>query len=565
VTATWVRRVFDRLQDDRTCWLVLLAAMAAYGALALWITRGTTLFIDEVNTFTGDRGFDLDALLAPLNGHFVLSQRLIFATDFKVFGANFLVLRLVEVGGAALAVGLFFELARRRIGGAAALAPAVLLLFLGSAWELNFVVSGIGNVYAVVAGLGAFLALERQDRRGDVLACALLVVAIASFTLGLAFVVGAAVLVVLQGRSWRRLWIAAVPLALYAAWLIWIRAVYVPDHGEIQNFHIWNVLLIPNFLANEASTVAGALAGLNYNFQPRDILWLFGTDSLYGPLLAALATAALVIRLRRGPRPPALWALIAVLVAFWVSLAMGYDASIGRTPTTVRYVYAGAFMVLLVGAEAARGLRFRRGALVLLYAITALALGANLARLRDATHFYRSFATSLRAQLTAVDLARGRVDPTFVVQPPAVFSAPVKAGPYLAAAERAGSPGYSPAELTHQDEGTRATADRVLVEALRIAVAPARPHESVRNCRHLSGPGSALIVRVKPPGVRLGPSTAGVLALGRFATVAAVPVGSLQARRVVDLRIPADRSKRPWRAVVTPAPASLVVCDLSAG
>jgi hypothetical protein len=562
VTATWVRRVFDRLQDDRTCWLLLFVAIAAYAALALWITRGTTLFIDEVNTFTGDRGFHLDALLAPLNGHFVLVQRLIFATDFKLFGANFLVLRLIEVGGAALAVGLFFELARRRIGGAAALAPAVLLLFFGSAWELNFVVSGIGNVYAVAAGLGALLALERQDRRGDLLACALLVVAVASFTLALAFVVGAAVLVLLQPRSWRRLWIAVVPIALYAAWLIWVRAVYVPDHGEIQNFHIWNILLIPNFLANEASTVAGALAGLNYDFQPSDILWLFRTDSLYGPLLAALATAALVIRLRRGPRPPALWALIAVLVAFWVSLAMGYDAGIGRTPTTVRYVYAGAFMVLLVAAEAARGLRLPRGAMMVLYAITVLALGANLARLRDATHFYRGFATSLRAQLTAVDLARGRVDPSFVAQPPAAFAAPVKAGPYLAAVKRAGSPAYSPAELSHQPEATREMADRVLVAALRIAVAPAPPHEAVRNCRRLGGAGSATSIRVQPPGVRLSSSTGGRIALGRFATTASGPVGSLPAGRAVDLGIPADRSTRPWRAVITPAPASLVVCDL---
>ena len=186
-----------RLGDERICWAVLVAGMAVYAALALWITRGTTLFVDEKTIFVEDRGLHPSGLLAPLNGHLVLVQRLLYALNFKLFGASFALPRLVEVAGAMLVVGLVFVLAKERIGAVAALAPALLLLFFGSAWELNFVVSGIGNVYAVAAGLGALLALERRDPRRDVLACALLVVAVASFTSGLAFAVGALVLILL--------------------------------------------------------------------------------------------------------------------------------------------------------------------------------------------------------------------------------------------------------------------------------------------------------------------------------------------------------------------------------
>ena len=97
---------------------------------------------------------------------------------------------------------------------------AVLVLFLGSAWEVTIVQDVMTNVFCAAAGLGAFLALERGDRRGDVAACLLLVAAIACWTLGVAFAIGAAVIVLLQPRARSRLWVAAMPLALYAAWAL---------------------------------------------------------------------------------------------------------------------------------------------------------------------------------------------------------------------------------------------------------------------------------------------------------------------------------------------------------
>jgi hypothetical protein len=464
----------------------------------------------------------------------------------------------VEVIGAALAVAVFFELVRRRVGAPTALAAALFLLFFGSAWELNFVLSGIGNVYAVAAGLGAFLALERNTGpRSDAVACALLIVAVASFTAGLAFAVGAAVLVFLAPGWRRRLWVPLVPLALYAAWLVWVRAVYVPAHGEAQQLHLSNVLLIPSFIAEEASSVAGALAGLNNRFQGQgNVFAVFVTDSPYGPALAALAFVALLWRMRRGLRSPALYAFIATLLAFWIALAMGVGQ--GRNASTVRYVYVGGIVAMLVAAEAARGLRLSRTGLIVLYAVVVLALAGNVQRLRDGGSYYRAFAPVLRAQLAALELARDHVAPSFMPgSGPARFDV-VRAGPYLAAVDRIGSPAYSEPELARQQEDRRQSADAVLVQALGIAAVPSPGGQAPSGCAR---PGQAFVVG--PPGVAITSGTGGRLALRRFASSATTAVGDLPAGRRVELHIPVDRSRRPWYASVKPGLESPIVCPLS--
>ncbi len=63
--------------------------------------------------------------------------------------------------GVLLCVGLFFELAQVRIGPWAALAPAILLLFYGYAWETLLWPFDLHTVYALAAGLGALLCLDR--------------------------------------------------------------------------------------------------------------------------------------------------------------------------------------------------------------------------------------------------------------------------------------------------------------------------------------------------------------------------------------------------------------------
>ena len=72
----------------------------------------------------------------------------------------------------------------------------------------------------MAAGLGALLALERRDARGDLMACGLLSVAIGFSTLGLPFLVAAGVAIATGPRGSRsgRLFTLVVPAGLFVVW-----------------------------------------------------------------------------------------------------------------------------------------------------------------------------------------------------------------------------------------------------------------------------------------------------------------------------------------------------------
>jgi hypothetical protein len=325
---------------------------------------------------------------------------------------------------------------------------------------------------------------------------------------------------------------------------------------------LWNILLIPNFIANEAAAVAGAVAGLNYDFRPPDLLFpVFGTDSPYGPLIAAAAAVALVVSIRRRGMTPFLWASLAALLAFWTALALGYG--VGRSTVTVRYVYGGAVLAALVAAEAARGARPSRAALLVLFAAAAIGLSTNMARLRDGITYYRDYSITLRAQLTSLELARGRVSDPFVLPTgPAKYDV-VEAGPYLAAVDRIGSPAFSLAELARQSEAKRHEVDSGLVSALGIETSAATPDERALNCRQITAPrGSPAQVLGEPPGVLLRSPVRARVELRRFATASTVPAGRLEPGRLFALRLSPDQSSSPWHVSVTPAVRPVTACEL---
>ena len=88
-----------RLDSERACWAILVAAMALSAATILWFTRGTSFFSDEFTCFVASRGFDVKALLSPHNGHLFLGLRVVYAALFDLFGADYLVLRLLQAVG----------------------------------------------------------------------------------------------------------------------------------------------------------------------------------------------------------------------------------------------------------------------------------------------------------------------------------------------------------------------------------------------------------------------------------------------------------------------------------
>src|SRR5207302_2019556 len=96
----------------------------------------------------------------------------------------------------------------------------------------------------------------------------------------------------------------------------------------------------------------------------------------WGRPLAVLAVVVLLWRLAAiRPVPRRVLTLLTLALSFWTLTATRAQIS---PPVSSRYIYAGAFFVLLLAAEMARGASLPRRAGVLLGAAVAAAIVSNL-------------------------------------------------------------------------------------------------------------------------------------------------------------------------------------------
>jgi hypothetical protein len=542
---------------DRLCWAILGAAMVVAAALILYLNRGTVFFVDELERFVDSPTLRPVDVIEPHAGHLTAISNLVYKAILETVGAHYLAFRLLIVSCVLLTTGLFYALVKRRIGALPALAPALVLLFFGSSWQMIITGLGFNVVFSIAMGLAALLALDRGDRLGDALACVLLVVSVSTLSIGLAFLVGVAVSVLL-GSDRRRAWIFLVPLALYAVWWLWGQSAPEPAGSGASAS---NVLLIPSYIAESLAAVLSSLAGLSFEFSPETT-----EDAVTqsGIVLAILTTVALALRIRQGSVPRFLWVSLAIVLAFWTLSALARNEF--RPPGQIRYLYTGAVGVLLVAAAAASGIRFSRVGVATLFAVSALSLATNLVLLRDgAREFRNAYSAPLRANLAMLELGRDDIRPGFNPRAgvQALSISPLSAAEYLAASDRYGSLAFSLPELANQPEPIRERADRTLARSLGIELAPSRSRAGARECELIrsGGPSGAIAFLVPPGGTTLTTrgDAPGELTVGRFATAATVDLGALQPGRSAMLRIPTDSSPTPWRALVT-GQSALVVC-----
>jgi hypothetical protein len=451
---------------------LLAAAMAAAAALLLWEQRDLTFVPDEIYwiqlTGTGQAG----DFLHPYFGNLLVLPYLVYRAVLELFGPDYTAFGVVQVAGVLLCSGLMFEYARRRVGPMLGLAPAVVLLFLGSSRDvLVQPLIGIQWLYSLAFGLAALLALERGDRRGDVAGCALLCLSLLCFSTGVAFLAGAAVGVFLAPVARRRAWVVLVPAVPYAAWRIWAQ------HFGGAEVSLGNLPFSPLYVADALAAAAAAVFGRLHlvGRGPGALMHLNGFDlgdfakSMAIVAIEALA-AVLVIRSlrRRGPVPASLWVALAVPLALWLTQSL--VLAINRTPGENRYLFAGVFALLLLVVECARGVRLPPAGVGAVLAIAAVAVLGNLPRFGDAREILVPYAEKTRAQMAAVELAGRRADPDFEPAVDAPEVAPfllLTVGPWLEMVDRYGSPALPPAELPRQKKSVRRAADGLLARLLR--------------------------------------------------------------------------------------------------
>lgn len=561
-----VRALVEFLSTPRGAWIALGIAMVLSAVLILATAHGESFGIDEMfylGRMVEDSGrivqhhsLDLGYLLGPYNGHLQLGGKLIYEATFAVFGANYTAFVAVNILALCASVGLVFELARRRVGPLTALAPCILLLFLGFAREVLLWPFDVHTLAAIALGLGAVLALERESRRGDVLACVLITLSVATIEVGLSILVAIAVLILLRPNRLRRAWIFILPAALYVAWWIWARKF----HQDQSAISVDNIDRIPKTVYHSAAAVLGSLTGTNPVIPATYITAV----TWFGKALAVAAAVAVAVRIGLRKVPLGLWAWLAVLLFYWVT--MGAAA---RPPEGSRYVFFGAVGVLLVAAEAVSGRvgkRLAAGVAV----IAVLALPANIAQLRSGheTDVLHHDAGVSRTEFAMLELAGDRVDPEYIASADPNVSAvggglfiPIPAGAYLRSVQRNGSAAFTLAELRSQPDELRKIADITLADAIGLRATVARRPPDAARCPVVSpaaGSGSASFPL--PPGRTVfGPAGDQPVKLGlrRFASGESGELEKVPAGAWRSLEIPRDAAPERWHGVVD---APLRVC-----
>jgi hypothetical protein len=528
---------------------VILLALALAGAAVLFLalTWHFTFLIDSWEFLMNRRGFTVDAFMRPHNEHIVVIPVAIEQLFLHLFGMGTARPEYVLLTAMLLVSDwLLFVYLRRRVGPWMALFGALLILFLGPAWELLLWPFEISLLGSVLFGVAMLLALERRDRTGDFLACLFLAISIGFSSLGLAFVVAALVAVLQSPHERRRgrAFVVLIPAVLYVLWYLgW-------GHEAESHMSLRNVLASPRFVAESVAAGVGNLFGLGTSPVSG------ATELFWGAALVVAIAGALGYR--RWQRPgfnPGLWPVAAAAAFNWFLTA--FNQIPGREPATSRYQYASCVFIVMVLANLLAKERFSRRTLLIGGAVTVLALGPNLVVLKDGRDSLAEQSDFARADTAALEIARRTVPADFQLSPEVAGTSAlvdVSAGPYFEAIDEYGSPAYSEAELLTAPAIARHQADVVLSEALPLrAVISPSGYEAAggrENCVVQSGQAAPEDEIAVDPGltrVEVAPGSPAHLSLRRFAegeypvSIAESPGGS-----VTVLHIPRDESPRPW-------------------
>jgi hypothetical protein len=568
------QRLQARIDPVRLAWPALLFGLLAGGVALLYLMRGTTFWFDEWVWITGRRGTSAGTFLDSHNGHLSLVPVAIYKLLFVTAGLRHYAAYRVAVTLAHLAcVALVYVYSKRRVGELPALLAAVLILLFGPGWQDILWPFQIAWIIAVCTGIGALLMLDRGDRRGDVVACLLVAVSIASTSVGLAVAAGIVVEIAWVRRRWQDGWIVGIPLLLYLVWSL------AYGGGKMAG----SLSSTVEFIAQSASVSLAALSGLS-GVTAVDTT---GTVYTFGAPLAVAAVAVLVWLTRRAnPWRGRATTLATMLLAFWVLTALG--RSDFSDPEASRYLYIDGVLVMLLTVELARGVALRGPALALLTILTAAALISNVGGLRTSASFFRGQASLIKADLAALNLSRPFVRPTYVVTSfPGYPLITLSAANLFAAQRDLGSDAYTPAQLHAAPADARHVADAEMVTARRLAIQPAQVHAantvgpaprsdlvsagtvaSSQSCASYTASVTALgrvnQVQFAVPRQRLelvasrSPATIGVRRYGNsFLTLGTIPAGV-----AAKLEIPTDSDSQRWHLQVLTT-GGIQVCGLS--
>lgn len=478
---------------------VPLVVLAIAAVVIIDAGSGTTFFYDEWIWIMQRHSVSEASLLEPFNNHLMALPIATYQVLYRLVGLDSPVpYRLLLTVFHLATCGLLYVYLRRRVRWVVALAGAAVLAFFGYTWPVIIWPISLGWVYATTAGIGALLLLDRDSRRADVVAMLALIAAVLSSGIGVPFVIGIGVELLVR-RAWKRLYVAVVPGVLFAAWYL-AYATGTSDSGTVgQILDFGESLLAQTF---------GTLLGIDDRGTAAHVV------------LAVVFVGIIVLWFALGrPHSPRFIGNVAALASF--TLLLSYSRA--TSGLTQWHSYAAAVFVLLVLGELVAGRELGVVPTVAVVAVVVWSIIWNLGELAEGSDLQRRRAEEMRAQLAAVELVDGAIDPNRRV---GRFLPETRAGPWLDVSAAYGSPAYTLDELREAPVHARRAANRLATRGSGVRLEPvAEPVE----CGPDTTPGPhELVYRAGDEPVRV---FVGLVRPG-------VPIGTIPANEVRRVTIP---------------------------
>jgi hypothetical protein len=516
--------------------------------MVLLVVLGTrlTFFNDDWWFLLQRPGLEGSSVFSAHNGQLVVGVDLSFKVLVALFGYAQLPFRLT-LGFAVAGVGVMvYLLVAERVGWHLGIAATAIVVLLGPAGEDLLFFASIGPIVALATGLAALYALEKGRPRMDGLACVLLICSVAFSGVGLAFVIGGVIAFAVR-RRWELLWIPAIPLVPYAIWfLTW---------GDSSSGLSWsNVDNLPKYVLDSASFGLASALGLYHGAHALD----------FGHVAIAIAVVGVAIWLASGHQPSRWLAVfVGTALAFWVLTGLTYIP--GREPGASRYQLIDAALLLVIAAELLRPIRLRGRHTAAVLGVATLVVLSNMVNYRDGYRFYRDQSTLAKAEIGALEIARGHTSREAAADRfpgPNPYLGGITPGRYYDETSRHGEIAHlSPAEISLASSTAREYADSMLVVAYRMQPIPTARAANGRDCRRFAPGSGPAEMQIRPGSTLLGNLGTNplIVFVGRFSPLGEPrPIAFLAPRSTSELTVPRDSVLRPWRLTLQGNSAAVV-------
>ena len=530
--------------------LALLAvAMVLSAWLGLSLNSVMTFYADEWDPLLSRSGWGLDQIFAPFNGHPTMIPMVIYKTVQEVFGMDSA--RPIQAIHAVLLLlmnGALFLYLRRRVGDWAALIGTVMVLFLGAAFEILLYSFAMNFTGAIAAGIGALVALDRDDRKGDIAASILLLVGVFFSMVIVPFIVAVAAEWALNPRDRRgRIFVPGVSLGVLVVWwLIW------GQNSDESTVVASNFLLLPDTAFDAIGSGFTSLFGLatGYGNEPSQ------PNLIWGKVMAIVAVAIAWWRIKVIGSPQRGFLVVAAGLLTYL-LLLGMSLSDERQPTFSRFQLPLVIFILMIASTLLEGIRIGAVWLVTGTVVAALSINAGIGLMRERVEErWEPTGLYVRTWLTGTELAGTDALPARELQ--LRMPVMVGVGDYLDASERYGSPALNRSEISALEPAELTWVDGWFINASGAGLDADPPASKPSTCR----PAAAAPIELKPGRYRVENETKGevTVLVARLGPTPGTNIGAVLPSSAAGLNLPAGELTEPWRVFFEPGSGRIRLC-----